>query len=122
MHQICLGYLISMRVVLFSQNNNNKYPIACILQVFFKNDNGSTLVWFRTRDQGPEWKDAHVNLPAGEGSVLIEATRGVGYRGDVAIDDISSRTGHCPSHGEECSCVCVYYIHENIRFNYKYSM
>jgi hypothetical protein len=37
--------------------------------------------------------------------VIIEGTRGIGYRGDIAIDDITIQSGACGS-----KCVYIYYL------------
>ncbi|XP_058498690.1 MAM and LDL-receptor class A domain-containing protein 2 isoform X1 [Solea solea] len=55
-----------------------------------------TLVWQKSRNQGDEWLlvQSHVMLQEVH-QVVLEATVG-GEAGDIAIDDISFISGHCP--------------------------
>ena len=61
--------------------------------MFFVN---GTNVWSLSGNQGDQWNDAQVSLSAFVGGVVtIEfvGTRGNGYAGDIALDNIS--VGEC---------------------------
>ena len=47
--------------------------------------------------QGNVWRDAMINLPGGNYQVMFEATKGNGYNGDIALDEITISTGFCGS-------------------------
>lgn len=50
----------------------------------------STLIWERNKELGDEWLRAEVPLMSDKNfQVVIEGLRGVGYLGDIGIDDIS---------------------------------
>ncbi|XP_033751996.1 MAM and LDL-receptor class A domain-containing protein 1-like [Pecten maximus] len=53
-------------------------------------------VWRRTGNQGNSWRSSQFTL-TGTGSlkVVLEASRGNGYQGDIAVDDISLAAGPC---------------------------
>ncbi|XP_033751988.1 MAM and LDL-receptor class A domain-containing protein 1-like [Pecten maximus] len=56
----------------------------------------STAVFNRTGTQGQAWKEANVNLVSAiPFQVALEATYGNGYRGDIAVDDVSIVDGSC---------------------------
>ncbi|KAK0068562.1 MAM and LDL-receptor class A domain-containing protein 2, partial [Biomphalaria pfeifferi] len=61
-------------------------------------------LWTRHGNMGLPWKQAFVDVPAGVYmKLMFEATRGNGYLGDIAIDDISfSSNGICQGAGLGC--------------------
>ena len=63
-------------------------------------------MWQRSRNQGDTWKFSAVTLPPGRYQIVFEATRGDGYRGDIAVDDISARNGSCPQSAEGVKYFC----------------
>ena len=67
--------------------------------MFLKDNAEETLQWQRSRDQGKEWLFAAVTIPKGAGHVIFQATRGSGYQGDIAIDDVTLREEACPQQG-----------------------
>uniref|UniRef100_A0A2C9KBP7 MAM domain-containing protein n=1 Tax=Biomphalaria glabrata TaxID=6526 RepID=A0A2C9KBP7_BIOGL len=64
----------------------------------------NTRLWTRHGNMGLPWKQAFVDVPAGVYmKLMFEATRGNGYLGDIAIDDISfSSNGICQGAGLGC--------------------
>jgi hypothetical protein len=83
-------------------------------QVNIVNSGHTTTLWQRLRSQGVKWRYGFVQLPAvrdtvtssttsgsslGSFTIQFTAVRGQGYRGDIALDDISARPGLCPSQG-----------------------
>ena len=48
-----------------------------------------TLEWTASGDKGEGWSTATVPLSKGTTGIMFEAIRGVGYRSDIAIDEIS---------------------------------
>ena len=54
-------------------------------------------VWRRLGNQGSEWLQARVSLPALDtaSNVVLEGVRGDGWQGDIAIDDVSVEEGLC---------------------------
>ena len=54
----------------------------------------------RFGDHGDGWRSAEVSLPPGHYKLMFEGTRGMGYRADIAIDDISVRPGQCLNEGK----------------------
>lgn len=77
------------------------------------------MVWQRLKSQGDKWRYGYVQLPAvtdslssatgpvGKYSVVFKSVRGQGYRGDVALDDISARPGSCPPQGQYAVTVLI---------------
>ncbi|KAK7473655.1 hypothetical protein BaRGS_00035133, partial [Batillaria attramentaria] len=67
------------------------------LNIYVKNssDFGSPS-WQLKGTQGPEWHYGRLNLPADTMQVVIEALRGVGAQGDIALDDLKLWDGECP--------------------------
>ena len=57
------------------------------------------LLWQRSRNQGQNWLFGSVTVPEAVGHVIFEALRGEGYQGDIAIDDVTLRSGACPVQG-----------------------
>ncbi|XP_072329818.1 IgGFc-binding protein-like isoform X3 [Scyliorhinus torazame] len=58
------------------------------------------LMWLETGNKGNRWIAGEVVLQlSGKSQILIEAVRGIDYRSDVAVDDISFHTGCC---GDMC--------------------
>ncbi|XP_067654503.1 MAM and LDL-receptor class A domain-containing protein 1-like [Haliotis asinina] len=58
------------------------------------------IVWTRHGNQGTNWTEARINFPAATNvQVVIEAVRGRGYKGDIAIDDTKTVNGPCPPLG-----------------------
>ncbi|CAH1790066.1 unnamed protein product, partial [Owenia fusiformis] len=45
-------------------------------------------VWSITGDQGDKWQEVKLDLPGGNYKVVFEGIRGVGFEGDIAIDDV----------------------------------
>ncbi|XP_028397063.1 A disintegrin and metalloproteinase with thrombospondin motifs 3-like isoform X2 [Dendronephthya gigantea] len=61
------------------------------LRVKFLTESGymNQYAWSKIGDQGRKWTRAEVNIPIGLSyQIVIEAIRGRGWRGDIAIDDI----------------------------------
>ncbi|XP_069133149.1 MAM and LDL-receptor class A domain-containing protein 1-like [Argopecten irradians] len=53
-------------------------------------------VWKRTGNQGSAWRRSQFTLTGtGALQVVLEASRGTGYQGDIAVDDISLTAGPC---------------------------
>ena len=84
---------------------------AVDFQVTVRNAAGDAVLWQRLKTQGDRWKYGYVQLPAvtdtspnsdtvfGSYAVVFKATRGDGYRGDIALDDITARPGTCIPQG-----------------------
>lgn len=54
------------------------------------------LLWIRSRNQGDQWKEAEVDIKGyHQYKLTIEAVRGSGFRGDIAIDQIAFKKGVC---------------------------
>ncbi|XP_069133150.1 MAM and LDL-receptor class A domain-containing protein 1-like [Argopecten irradians] len=65
-----------------------------------KNNNNGQPVWQRTGNQGSRWIQGLVDIPVNtRAKVVLEAVRGRGYRGDIAIDDITYKASPCPQSG-----------------------
>lgn len=62
---------------------------------------GKTL-WTKSASQGNQWIQAELDLPVDTYQVVLEATRGRGGRGDIAIDDTSMKDGPCK--GKNLTC------------------
>ncbi|XP_048242500.1 MAM and LDL-receptor class A domain-containing protein 2-like [Haliotis rufescens] len=69
------------------------------LNVYARNGGRDTRLWTRAGDQGQMWKYAQIFLKGFSGStaIVIEGFAGSGYVGDIAIDDISMNSDHCPA-------------------------
>ncbi|XP_066300034.1 MAM and LDL-receptor class A domain-containing protein 1-like [Branchiostoma lanceolatum] len=52
-------------------------------------------IWTRQGDQGNLWTEARVDIPAGQGQVVLEGVRGISFRGDIAVDDVTLTDGAC---------------------------
>jgi hypothetical protein len=61
-------------------------------------------VWEKHGNQGQGWFVATVSVPVSNSSIGWEATRGVDYKADIAVDDIRVYAGSCTSVGELFSC------------------
>lgn len=74
------------------------------LNIYVRNPNSNLLgtpIWSRYGSHGDRWKPAHVSMNyRGTYVYVIEAIRGNGYQGDIAIDDITV-TSTCPA---PCKC------------------
>lgn len=83
---MCLTFWYSM----YGQTINN-------LKVYYKRSGAlGNAVWSKHGTQGPTWKKATVDITgASPLQVVFEASRGVSYTGDIAIDDISAVAGSC---------------------------
>ncbi|XP_074635197.1 uncharacterized protein LOC141893713 isoform X1 [Acropora palmata] len=72
------------------------------LNVYINKEGLSTLVFSKAGQQGDLWLQARVSLESDSFyQVEIEAVRGVSYRGDIGLDDISFTDGPCY---EELGC------------------
>ncbi|EDO39435.1 predicted protein, partial [Nematostella vectensis] len=59
-------------------------------------DRKMTLLWEIKGEQGDEWKLAQVDVPpARTYALIIEGTRGLDFKGDTALDDITLVDGPC---------------------------
>lgn len=68
------------------------------LNIYTRQMSTDTLIWQRTGNQGVGWKYGQVYITQpGLTKVVIEALAGRNYTGDIAIDDLSSNLGLCPS-------------------------
>ncbi|KAH3893361.1 thrombospondin-2-like [Dreissena polymorpha] len=70
------------------------------LNVYQKQDGRfpGNLVWSLSEQQGPDWLSGQVPLDATVGfKLVVEATVGSGYEGDIAVDDFNLTTGFCSS-------------------------
>jgi len=57
---------------------------------------GTTPLWIRSGDQGNVWRQARITISGPvSNKVIIEAVRGRGIRGDIAIDDVVYTPGSC---------------------------
>lgn len=55
------------------------------------------LLWSRTGTLDKKWYQGSLFIfPKRHTRIIIEATRGQGYKGDIAIDDIKVVKGSCP--------------------------
>ena len=73
-------------------NNVKTCNIASLSQV----KNVTIWQWFHLGTQGDQWKNAQIYINRDDGkmlSITFVGTRGVGYAGDIALDDISFATG-----------------------------
>lgn len=63
---------------------------------------GRNLKWERTGDQGDMWLMAEVNIPGNPSTPInieFEGVVGSSFLSDIAIDDLSIRSGACDSAG-----------------------
>ncbi|XP_013389136.1 MAM and LDL-receptor class A domain-containing protein 1 [Lingula anatina] len=72
------------------------------LEVVSINSTGSVVLrhWSRIGRQGPDWKQAIVNITDGAGDLAFIAVRGTSALGDIAIDDVIIENGTCPGNGD----------------------
>ncbi|XP_033751994.1 MAM and LDL-receptor class A domain-containing protein 1-like [Pecten maximus] len=93
--QMCLNFWYHM----FGANINS-------LSVYLlRSASLGTAVWTKQGTQGNAWKQAQVPVTVqGQFSVVMEASRGVSYLGDIAIDDVSLTTGSCSGSTNANSC------------------
>lgn len=67
------------------------------LNVYLKT--GSALgppIWTHTGTLSNKWYSASVNIQGGSSyNVVFEGVRGISYRGDIALDDITVKDGSC---------------------------
>ncbi|CAH1779976.1 unnamed protein product [Owenia fusiformis] len=54
-----------------------------------------TVLFSKSDEVGDEWIELKIQLPPGTYSILIQGEVGNGYRGDIAIDDLSILSGYC---------------------------
>ncbi|WAR02788.1 MLRP1-like protein, partial [Mya arenaria] len=68
------------------------------LRVWAQPLNGAAVkLWELTGNQGVQWSKGAVSFTQNaQYQILLEAVRGNGYRGDMAVDDISFSTQSCP--------------------------
>ncbi|XP_068678798.1 meprin A subunit alpha-like isoform X2 [Montipora foliosa] len=72
------------------------------LNVYITQEGSSSLVFSKAGQQGDKWLQAKVSFASSSFyKVEIEAVRGVSYRGDIGLDDISFTDGPC---FEEVGC------------------
>ncbi|XP_066300036.1 MAM and LDL-receptor class A domain-containing protein 1-like [Branchiostoma lanceolatum] len=71
------------------------------LNVYLQEGNNlGTPVWTETGTQGDQWNQGQVAITkSATFKIVFEGTRGNGYRGDIALDDIIVNTGACPGPG-----------------------
>ncbi|KAM7173053.1 MAM domain-containing glycosylphosphatidylinositol anchor protein 1 [Macrochelys suwanniensis] len=56
-----------------------------------------TQVWSLSGNRGNDWQQAHVPINSpGPFQIIFEGVRGTSYEGDIAIDDVTLKTGDCP--------------------------
>eukprot|EP00794_Sanderia_malayensis_P013852 gene13852-15300_t len=56
----------------------------------------SKQIWTLSGDQGDQWKEANVTIKSSDiYRITFEATRGDGFKGDIAIDDVIFWNGSC---------------------------
>ena len=48
-------------------------------------------------NKGKHWQKGEVMLPPGQAQVIFRATRGSSFQGDIAVDDLTLWSSHCPS-------------------------
>ncbi|XP_052778494.1 uncharacterized protein LOC128215934 [Mya arenaria] len=86
-HPLCLSFWFSMYGSSIGQLNIYEYDGS---------QRPGKIAWSLDGNQGNKWQQANVPLTSNViFSVIIEATVGNGYLGDVAIDDISLDDRHC---------------------------
>ena len=79
--------------------------VACnSITIFsFKTPNGgNSLIWRRSGNHSMQWKIARVNIrPRSGRQIVFEGVRGLGFSGDIAIDDVKMTKGYCGTAGLE---------------------
>lgn len=61
-----------------------------------RNNSQAKQIWSRTGNQQNMWRHGQVTIyQYGVYSIMIEAVRGLGYQGDIAIDDVVITNGAC---------------------------
>ncbi|XP_078695245.1 uncharacterized protein LOC144924164 [Branchiostoma floridae x Branchiostoma belcheri] len=73
-------------------------PAMGTLNVYLKEgENLGTAVWTVTGNQGDQWNQAQISIANSDTfKVVFEGIRGTGYKGDIAMDDITVSAGDCP--------------------------
>ncbi|XP_028417057.1 zinc metalloproteinase nas-14-like [Dendronephthya gigantea] len=60
------------------------------LNIYLSNAEGKKLVFSKVGDQGKQWQTVHLDLSStSDYHVIIEGVRGMNFRSDIAIDDIT---------------------------------
>lgn len=81
------------------------------------NNNGLKPFWSRKGSQGNKWIKGQVTLHAGQPfNVILEATVGISYMGDIALDDIEVTDGKCVQPSTTCTFennMCGYTLDTN---------
>ncbi|XP_031568759.1 MAM and LDL-receptor class A domain-containing protein 2-like [Actinia tenebrosa] len=68
------------------------------LNVYLKDPETGAMekIWSKSGDQGQDWKNAEVTIKrAANYKVVFEAVRGVDFRSDIALDDVTFKDGSC---------------------------
>ena len=79
--------------------------VLCMLLYTFLQDGGvqKDQAFQMNGTQGQLWKQANITLPNYSSlSVVFEGIVGNGYRGDIALDDITLRAGPCFGDSGKC--------------------
>lgn len=72
------------------------------LNVNMKVGSRSTQIWRKSGDQGQRWQQAQATItPSTNYTIMFEGVIGTGFRGDIAIDDISISSTGCTLPGIE---------------------
>eukprot|EP00058_Branchiostoma_floridae_P007724 XP_002593212.1 hypothetical protein BRAFLDRAFT_120140 [Branchiostoma floridae] len=58
---------------------------------------GSEVVFFRNASDGDFWQEAKMDVSLNNNQITFEGVVGIGWRGDVAIDDVLLYSGSCQS-------------------------
>ncbi|XP_019616170.1 PREDICTED: deleted in malignant brain tumors 1 protein-like isoform X2 [Branchiostoma belcheri] len=58
---------------------------------------GNDLVFMRNTSQGNMWHDTKIDVTMNQDQIIFEGEVGIGWRGDVAIDDVLLYSGSCQS-------------------------
>ncbi|XP_019642245.1 PREDICTED: deleted in malignant brain tumors 1 protein-like, partial [Branchiostoma belcheri] len=58
---------------------------------------GNDLVFMRNTTQGNMWHDTKIDVTMNQDQIIFEGEVGIGWRGDVAIDDVLLYSGSCQS-------------------------
>ncbi|XP_052219111.1 MAM and LDL-receptor class A domain-containing protein 1-like [Dreissena polymorpha] len=81
------------------------------LKVYIEEAGFRRLIWSLSGHQGTEWRNASVPLHSNQKvHIILEATVGDGFLGDIALDDISMTCGPCqlePSNARPISLIIV---------------
>ena len=74
-------------------------------------------VWQRTGSQGPNWRHGEAQITVLQNTqIVVEATRGLSFKGDIAIDDLDFYNGDCVSSGVctfEGANICGWWVNKN---------